>query len=138
VYLCIIINKPLGWNKQGRPEQAEVLKFNSQQPHEGSQPSHIHKKKKKNQSSLKIYVKETKVTEEVYMHLTTKRGNNQYFIKEKTKILSFFKNWAGQLVQWLRIFAVLTENQSSLPSTHIRQFTSASAPVDLMPSSGFL
>ena len=39
VYLSIIINKSLGLSKQGRLEQAEVLKFNSQQPHEGSQPS---------------------------------------------------------------------------------------------------
>jgi hypothetical protein len=45
VYVCIIINQSLDWAsrvdqiKQGWPEWAEVLKFNSQQPHEGSQSS---------------------------------------------------------------------------------------------------
>jgi hypothetical protein len=59
VYLCIIINKSLGQNEQergvggenqskkGSPERAEVLKFNSQQPHEQLsvqvQCTHIHK-----------------------------------------------------------------------------------------------
>ena len=54
VYLFILINKSLGQSEQGlskrgRLEWAEILKFNSQQPHENSQPSvqlrcaHIHK-----------------------------------------------------------------------------------------------
>ena len=54
VCLIIIINTSLGQREQGlrewgRLEQAEIQKFNSQQPREGSQPSvqiqctHIHK-----------------------------------------------------------------------------------------------
>jgi hypothetical protein len=55
VYLGIIINKSLGQSEQGQPELAGPIgvsrgpKFNTQQPHEGSQPSvqlqctHIHK-----------------------------------------------------------------------------------------------
>jgi hypothetical protein len=63
VYLFIIINKYLGHSEQGQPKRAGLTganrgpKFNSQQPHEVSQPSvqlqctHIHKINK----SLKNY-----------------------------------------------------------------------------------